>query len=278
MTKIGISIIVPCYNQSEYLADALDSILAQTYPNWECIIVNDGSTDNTGQIAEKYTATDTRFKYLYKENGGLSSARNAGIKIGVGEYILPLDADDKIGPYYIEKALNVFNEDSTVTLVYSKAKLFGINNHIWNLRPYTYKELLKSNMIFCSAIFKKSDFDNCGGYDNELKTGFEDWDLYIRMLNEKSIVFQLQDFHFYYRIKSESMLQSIGQKQQNHLNNYLYHKHIDIYKTYFANPIELLRQIDMYETMYKNSFNYKLGSIILKPVRLLFSTIKSFNK
>ena len=76
-----VSIIVPCYNQAQYLPETLDSVLAQTYPYWECIIVNDGSPDNTEEIAKHYCEKDSRFKYVYKENGGLSSARNVSLHL-----------------------------------------------------------------------------------------------------------------------------------------------------------------------------------------------------
>ena len=85
-----ISIIVPCYNQAQYLDECLQSVLDQTYHNWECIIVNDGSPDNTEEFANKWTAKDSRFKYLLKTNGGLSSARNAGIETANGEWILSI--------------------------------------------------------------------------------------------------------------------------------------------------------------------------------------------
>ena len=91
-----ISVIVPCYNQAQYLDDCLQSVLDQTHQDWECIIVNDGSPDNTEEVAKKWLAKDSRFKYLYKENGGLSSARNAGIKDSIGQFIFFLDCDDKI--------------------------------------------------------------------------------------------------------------------------------------------------------------------------------------
>ena len=96
-----ISIIVPCYNQAHFLNEVLQSVLDQSYSNWECIIVNDGSPDNTEEIALVWCTKDKRFRYVKKENGGLSSARNAGITISQGEYILPLDADDKIYPSYL---------------------------------------------------------------------------------------------------------------------------------------------------------------------------------
>ena len=106
-----ISVVVPCYNQAQYLDECLQSVLNQTYQDWECIIVNDGSPDNTEEIAKNWVEKDTRFIYLSKENGGLSSARNAGIEIAKGEWILPLDADDKIGERYLELAEKEFEND-----------------------------------------------------------------------------------------------------------------------------------------------------------------------
>ncbi len=93
-----VSIVVPCYNQAHFLDETLQSVLDQSYSNWECIIVNDGSPDNTEDIAKQWCNKDYRFTYLYKENGGLCSARNAGISISKGEFILPLDSDDIIAP------------------------------------------------------------------------------------------------------------------------------------------------------------------------------------
>ena len=105
-----ISVIVPCYNQAQYLDECLQSVLDQTYTDWECIIVNDGSPDNTEDVAKKWVEKDTRFIYLSKENGGLSSARNAGIEIAKGEWILPLDAAEKYGKSgygeYLKKIVN----------------------------------------------------------------------------------------------------------------------------------------------------------------------------
>ncbi|MFP3591675.1 glycosyltransferase family 2 protein [Chryseobacterium sp. SIMBA_038] len=91
-----VSIIVPCYNQSSFLDKCLQTVLEQTFQDWECIIVNDGSKDNTEAVAKIWVEKDSRFQYLYKENGGLSSARNAGMKISKGEYLFFLDSDDHL--------------------------------------------------------------------------------------------------------------------------------------------------------------------------------------
>lgn len=91
-----ISIIVPVYNVEKYLSQCLDSILFQTYTNWEAILVDDGSKDNSGDICDDYSKKDNRFKVIHKENGGVSSARQTGTNIAIGEYIIHVDADDWI--------------------------------------------------------------------------------------------------------------------------------------------------------------------------------------
>lgn len=93
-----ISVIVPCFNQGRYLPDALDSVLAQTYPHWECIVVNDGSTDDTRQVALEYASKDARFRYVEQENRGLSGARNRGRREVRGTHVQFLDSDDTISP------------------------------------------------------------------------------------------------------------------------------------------------------------------------------------
>ena len=103
MTNIFISVIVPVYNTSNYLVRCLDSIKEQTYRNYEVIIINDGSTDNCQSIIEEYVNNNRQFRCFYKENGGLASARNLGIKKSRGEYIYFVDSDD----YILNKSLEI---------------------------------------------------------------------------------------------------------------------------------------------------------------------------
>ena len=97
-----ISIIVPIYNVEKYLRQCLDSILNQTYQNFECLLINDGSPDNSADICREYAVKDSRFKYFEKENGGVSSARNFGIKNSIGDYVTFVDPDDWLDSYYLE--------------------------------------------------------------------------------------------------------------------------------------------------------------------------------
>ena len=116
--KPVVSVIVPCYNQGEYVQETLESVRVQTYPNLECIIVNDGSTDNSLQEVQTFCLKDDRFRCFDKKNEGVSAARNFAISQSRGDFILPLDADDKIAPTYLEEALKIFSEDPSVKLVY----------------------------------------------------------------------------------------------------------------------------------------------------------------
>ena len=105
-----ISVIVPCYNQSHFLDETLNSILNQSYTNWECIIVNDGSPDDTENIAIKWINNDCRFQYIVKENGGLSSARNKGLEIAKGDFIQFLDSDDLLSSDKFQKSINTIEK------------------------------------------------------------------------------------------------------------------------------------------------------------------------
>lgn len=224
-----LSIIVPCYNQAQYLDEALQSVLSQTYENWECIIINDGSPDHTLEVAQKWTEKDDRFVYLEKMNGGLSSARNFGILHARGEFILPLDADDKISIKYVELALESFESDSSLKLVYCKAEKFGDQTGIWNLPPFSLFNLSRNNLIFCSAFFRKKDWELAHGYDEKMFYGWEDWEFWIAILKNGGTVKCIDEIGFYYRTKPSSMLTQVKKEHEDYLLNYLSIKHADFF-------------------------------------------------
>lgn len=242
-----ISVIVPCYNQAIYLPETLDSVLHQTYQNWEAIVVNDGSPDNTEDVALEYAAKDKRIKYICKENGGLSSARNAGIEYAKGEFILPLDSDDIIKPEYMKKAIEAFEDSPQLKVVYCNAFFFGIKNGLWEDVHYSgYRKLLVANSIFCSSFFRKTDWLKAGGYDENMRKGHEDWEFYIRLLQDEGLVYQIPEVLFYYRTKEVSMLTMASQKEiLAETEFYIYTKNRAIYGKYFGEAIlELLCELD----------------------------------
>ena len=233
-----VSIIVPCYNQAQYLDEALQSVLEQAYDNWECIIINDGSPDTTEEIANQWVKKDSRFIYLKKENGGLSSARNAGITIAQGTYILPLDADDKIAPHYISFAIQSFQENNSLKIVYCKAVKFDEEQGLWELPDFLRDRLIRENVIFCSAMFKKKDWIAVGGYDEHLIYGLEDWEFWIAMLKSEGDVKCLDYVGFFYRIKKISMIKSLDLDQRIFSENYIYTKHMKFFVSNYDDVIE----------------------------------------
>lgn len=213
-----VSIIVPCYNQGEYLAETLDSVLKQTYQNWECIIINDGSTDNSKQVALEYCNKDIRLHYYNQENQGLPMARNNGIHHSHGEYILPLDADDTICPEYVELAAAVLDEHSEVKIAYCRAEFFGARTGEWCLPPFNMQAMLTENCIFCSAMYRRKDYDTTLGYNPNMRGGFEDWDFWLSILEQGGTVYQIPKILFRYRKKEQSMFVDLvadKRKQQN---------------------------------------------------------------
>lgn len=165
-----VSIIIPCYDHAQYLDEVLQSVLIQTYQKWECIIVNDGSSDNAEEVVSEWVKKDARFKYIYQENSGVSAARNNAISMAKGEFILPLDGDDKIAASLIEKIILGFNNSSCPQLVYCDVNFFGFKEGKYKLPSYSYKKLLVQNCFVACSAFKKSDWIKVGGYDETLKS------------------------------------------------------------------------------------------------------------
>ena len=164
-----VSVIVPCYKQAHFLPETLNAVLNQTYDNWECIIVDDGSPDNTVEVANSFASRDRRFKILSQENQGLAMARNNGIAASRGYFILPLDSDDMIDSTYLEKAVDYFKKRPDTKLVYCETDRFGQKEKCWNLPQYNYEDEIWRNCIFCSSVYKRTDYDNTVGYNPNMK-------------------------------------------------------------------------------------------------------------
>lgn len=255
-----VSIIIPCYNQVQYLDECLQSVLDQTYQNWECVIVNDGSTDNTADISKKWTEKDDRFFYFEKENGGVSSARNYGIKNSNGIYILPLDGDDYISDNYIETCVTELEADTNLKLVYGGAEKFGLVNEPWVLPEYSFERLKQYNMIFCTAMYRKFDVEQMGGYDENMKHGIEDWEFWMNFLKKGGLVKRNKNCTFFYRIKETSRNSDLYKSDFNISTsyNYIFNKHRDCYES--NNGIELYIK---YSALKKkvDELNYQLGNL-----------------
>lgn len=266
MQTPSISIIVPCYNQAEYLNECLQSVLKQTYQNWECIIVNDGSSDHTEQLAETWLLRDDRFKYIGTINSGVSNARNIGIKESNGEIILPLDADDKIGKAYLEKAIKAFSNNSLLKVVYCYAEKFGDEKGRWNLPDFSLQKLASDNIIFCSALFKKEDWKDVGGYDVTMISGLEDWEFWIALLKNSGDVLRINYVGFYYRIKASSRQADLKYNEKKKIFEYITTKHSD----FFVSQKYILATVDKNLKPKQNKNISKKKKAIKKILKTFF--------
>lgn len=272
-----VSIIVPCYKQAHFLNESLQSVLNQTYTNWECIIVNDGSPDKTEIISEQWCQKDTRFRYEYKQNGGLSSARNAGILVSKGEFILPLDADDILHNSYLEKLVPQLKNNKNIAVVscYSNFFVDVISNIVYKKKPTgtTYHALLFENIMMATSLYRKTSWEFANGYDEQMKTGFEDWEFWIAITKNGMEFKFVEEFLFYYRRTKKSMLTDTLQNHRIANMEYVFKKHKDIYAKHFDNTLEYMFFLtNLYrnsEKKLKLSLEYRIGNLFLKPFKLL---------
>lgn len=194
---LKVTVIVPCYNYGHFIGEALDSIVAQTYENWECIIVDDGSTDNSMVVIADYVGRDNRFKYIYQENKGLSAARNTGIKHATGELLQFLDADDLLETRKLESHVKFLVEHPAVGIVFGEARYFsaedpgelfasinGKNQPVTKKISGTGSDILKfllvdNIMVVSSPVVRKTVVESVGLFDETLKA-LEDWEYWLR--------------------------------------------------------------------------------------------------
>ena len=263
-----VSIIVACYNQGKYISETLDSILQQTYRDFECIVINDGSNDNTEDVIQDYLLKDRRLKYIYQENQGVCIARNRAIIESKGKYILCLDADDKISNEYVGLCVEELDNDDSLTLVTCNYRYFGCSSQIVYVESYSIEKLMGHNLFINCSMFRRRDFDKVNGFNLNMKDGLEDWDFWLSILKCKGKVKCLNGIHFYYRLKKQSRNNTTALTKYSILRRQIWENHRDLYSNVYMPPTCTLEFIQVY-----NSKEYKLGRFLLKPLRWLIKSI-----
>lgn len=238
-----VSIIIPCYNQAEYLEKTVQSALASDYRPIEILLVNDGSTDHSLSLAQRLSAENPMIKVIDQKNAGVATARNKGISMAQGAYILPLDGDDLISENYISEAVRVLDSNPEAKVVYCQAVKFDEQGQkAWNLKPFSRNQLAKDNMIFVSAHFRKSDWTAAGGFSEDMKVGREDWEFWIKMLKNSGEVVQLPFVGFFYRLTPGSKRKKTGTNQKKRERiAYLNRKHADFFERELSGPLRFQR-------------------------------------
>ncbi|NVN94417.1 MAG: glycosyltransferase family 2 protein [Bacteroidetes bacterium] len=251
-----VSVIIPCYNQAHFLPETLNSILNQKYSDWECIIVNDGSPDNTEEIALEWISKDKRFKYLKKENGGLSSARNIGLREAKGNFIQFLDSDDVIDSKKFEiqiKALQGTSENALSISDYFSS----LENDLLSPHPKRYMSPCFSTNFFLNELisnweiklsipphcflFKSDLFKKNNIFFNETLPNHEDWECWMNIFALKPEVKYINLKLVTYRIQSGGMCSNKALMKIGYL------RAIEIQKSKFVrNSIEYLLLANRY--------------------------------
>ncbi|MHB8120990.1 MAG: glycosyltransferase family 2 protein [Desulfuromonadaceae bacterium] len=233
-----VSVIIPCYNHGEYLDEAVDSILAQTFRDFEIIIVNDGSTDaQTIATLENYQRPHTRV--LHTSNQGLAMARNNGIREACGEFILPLDADDRVAPDYLEKGVAIMDASPGTGIVYCLADCFGAQQGRWDIPEYSPRGMLLTNLIFCCSLFRKSSWEQTAGYNPNMNRGWEDWDFWLSLIERGCTVQRIPEVLFFYRVAPESMVRSMDRKVRVEMHLQLMRNHPGLFRFQSRTLMEL---------------------------------------
>lgn len=190
-----VSVIIPCYNTAVYLAEAVDSALRQTYADFEVIVIDDGSTDNTSEVMARFSS-DNRLCYHYQSNEGLSAARNKGIKLANGSFIALLDADDVWEKEKLAQQVAVLEKDASIGLVFSDFSSFDVNGIIASRKNsgcynegVDFERLFhRNNFIYPSTVLIRQEvFESCGLFDTKLRSA-EDYDMWLRIAKTYRIV------------------------------------------------------------------------------------------
>jgi glycosyltransferase involved in cell wall biosynthesis len=193
-----VSIVIPCFNQGRYVDEAVESVLTQTLQSFEIIIVNDGSTDpETVQVLTDYNKP--KVQVIHTKNCGTAAARNTAIRQAQGQYILPLDADDRIEKTYLEKAVRILDESSNIGIVSGEVELFGILTGKWELPEYRFPDILLDNVIPSFSFYRRVDWDRVGGYQESMIYGLEDYDFWLSLIELGREFIRIPEILCFYR-------------------------------------------------------------------------------
>lgn len=236
----NVSVIVPCYNLGDYVLEAVDSVLVQTYNDLEIIVVNDGSTDDRTNAVLR-NLKRPRTIVLTSENKGLAAARNLAIQHSQGKYICALDADDKLHPQFLEKTIAVLDREPEIAFVSTWLEAFGTESWVWRQERCDFPALLAECVVLTASPVRREALDAVGGYDTRMADqGEEDWDLWISLVERGFSGVIIPEVLFYYRQRPASMRRTSAKPASRKRSwQYFLEKHRDAYLRFAPEVLQL---------------------------------------
>lgn len=261
-----VSVVIPCFNHGEYLPEAVASVEATGRDDVELIVVDDGSTDEC-TLREMDQLAGRGVHVIRQKNLGLAAARNAGIRAARGEFILPLDSDNRIRESYVVEGARLLRESSDVGVVYGDADYFGGRVGTWSVPRFDLVQLAKGNYIDACALYRKSVWESIRGYDEKMpRMGWEDWDFWLRAAVRGWGFAHLDAIAFDYRVRPGSMIEGTNRHVEE-LVAYIFGKPENV-------AVRELRELGLERDrlverlgLVEMSRDYRLGRTILDPIR-----------
>jgi glycosyltransferase involved in cell wall biosynthesis len=265
-----VSFIIPYYNSGSTIQETVDSIFNQSYENFDVWIINDGSTDLFSIEKLKEFENHPKINLLHQENAGPSVARNLALSFAKGQYIVSLDADDKIEYTTLIDSIKIFTLNQKVGVVYGNLQFFGENHKIKIQEEFSLEKQLLWNQIAVCCVIRKKVFEEVGSFDFHLSLlGLEDWEFWLRVGQTSWEFKKVEKVHFNIRVESNSRTFQVANKNIHEIKKYVCQKHA-------------LLWVEMYDNLYyQNKMtaempDFKIGRIILAPYR--FFKHKIFNR
>ncbi|HMO56054.1 MAG TPA: glycosyltransferase family A protein [Roseiflexaceae bacterium] len=226
-----VSVIIPCYNHARYLADAVVSVIGQTYRDWEIIIVDDGSTDASAAVAAQLIADQPQasIRLLRQANSGPAHSRNNGIRHSQGDYILPLDADDMLAPTLLARMVAALDADPSIGFVYCDVRRFGAESTTLRSSAFSLDRLRFDAMMMPETLFRREAWQSVGGFYEEREFAYEDWDFWLALAAAGWQGHHIAEPLVYYRRTAEGSRLTGGQQRDLELRAELFLRHHTLY-------------------------------------------------
>jgi glycosyltransferase involved in cell wall biosynthesis len=228
MSEPAVSVLVPCYNGGRFLDDLCASLAAQTFRDFETIIVDDGSTEEA--TLQKLASLEPGIRVVLQQNRRLPGARNAGFGKARGEFVLPLDQDDRLAPSFLAETVAALRDAAPdVGFAFAHVRLYGDMDGVMPRHFNRFDQLFLNRLPYCMLI-RRSAWQAAGGYDEAMRDGTEDWEFNIRLLQAGFRGIEIARPLFIYRVSTEGMLMSHSARQHGTIWRYIRTQHRELYR------------------------------------------------